>query len=211
MAGRGRGRGGASFNIGILGFNRGDALPQPIHQPPPLFPPLELKAVPLLQGEEYDYMLALKQEFRGTIRESPFYLKVTEKKKDIHRYSDKYQNSGNDGNSCFQPGLIDWDRLPPELKTLKKKLKKVRFTPKPNVPTKAEAAEVLKTLESLEKKDVNPDENETEENEGEENELEEYYEEEEEEEDNDYNLNYFDNGEDYGDDDDDDVDEGPTY
>ncbi|GAB1609090.1 DNA-directed RNA polymerase III subunit RPC7-like [Argonauta hians] len=208
MAGRGRGRGVASFNISVLGFNRGDALPQPIHQPPPLYPPLEFKAVPLLQGEEYDYMLALKQEFRGTIRESPFFLKVTEKKKDIHRYSDKYQFGSNDGNSSFTP---DWDRLPSELKTVKKKVKKVRFTPKPNVPSKAEAAEVLKTLETLEKKDVNSEEAEAEENEGEENELEEYYEEEDEEEDNDYNLNYFDNGEDYGDDDDDDADEGPTY
>lgn len=205
MAGRGRGGRGLSFNIDALGFGRGDALPQAINQPPPLFPPLELKAVPLLQGEEYEYMLALKQEFRGTIHESPFYLKITEKKKDIHRYSDKYQSS-LDNNNLWEP---DWDSLPNELKWNRKKLKKVRFTPRPNRPSKAEAAEVLETLETLEKKDNQTEENEEEE-EKEAEEEEEVFEE-EDEEDNDYNLNYFDNGEDYGDDDDDDMDEGPIY
>jgi hypothetical protein len=39
MAGRGRGRGRTvSFNVEALGINRGDALPGPILQPPPLFP-----------------------------------------------------------------------------------------------------------------------------------------------------------------------------
>ena len=38
MAGRGRGGRGLSFNIDALGFGRGDALPQAINQPPPLFP-----------------------------------------------------------------------------------------------------------------------------------------------------------------------------
>lgn len=44
--------------------------------------------------------------------------------------------------------LPDWDSLPNELKWNRKKLKKVRFTPRPNLPSKAEAAEVLKTLEA---------------------------------------------------------------
>ncbi len=40
MAGRGaRGRGkGISFNIENLGFGRGEALPGPILEPPPIFP-----------------------------------------------------------------------------------------------------------------------------------------------------------------------------
>lgn len=39
MAGRGRGRGkNVSFNVEALGFGRGEALPGPISQPPPLFP-----------------------------------------------------------------------------------------------------------------------------------------------------------------------------
>lgn len=41
MAGRGRGRGkgrGLSFDVGMIGFGRGEALPTAILQPPPLFP-----------------------------------------------------------------------------------------------------------------------------------------------------------------------------
>ena len=38
--GRGRGRGGGSmtFDIGSLGFGRGEGMPAAILQPPPLFP-----------------------------------------------------------------------------------------------------------------------------------------------------------------------------
>lgn len=43
MAGRGRGRGkNVSFNVEALGFGRGEALPGPISQPPPLFPVLKI-------------------------------------------------------------------------------------------------------------------------------------------------------------------------
>lgn len=41
MAGRGRGRGGGrglSFDVGMIGFGRGEALPAAIQQPPPLYP-----------------------------------------------------------------------------------------------------------------------------------------------------------------------------
>ena len=41
MAGRGRGRGrgrGLSFDVGMIGFGRGEALPAAIQQPPPLYP-----------------------------------------------------------------------------------------------------------------------------------------------------------------------------
>lgn len=41
MAGRGRGRGrgrGLSFDVGMIGFGRGEALPAAILQPPPLYP-----------------------------------------------------------------------------------------------------------------------------------------------------------------------------
>ena len=39
MAGRGRGRGKTvSFDIQVLGFGRGEALPAASLQPPPLFP-----------------------------------------------------------------------------------------------------------------------------------------------------------------------------
>ena len=50
-----------------------------------------------------------------------------------------------------------------------------------------------------------------EEKEGEEGAMEEFYDEEIEEEDTDYNVTYFDNGEDYGGDEEDALEEGPYY
>lgn len=52
MAGRGRGRGRGrgsqmSFDYNQLGFGGGENLPGPVLQPPPTFPPLEHKPVPL--------------------------------------------------------------------------------------------------------------------------------------------------------------------
>ena len=66
--------------------------------------PLEFKPVPLLAGEEFDYLLALKQEYRAAMKESPYYIKTPEKKKDIERYSDKYQLSCQDNSSAWKPG-----------------------------------------------------------------------------------------------------------
>ncbi|KAL5004539.1 hypothetical protein ScPMuIL_017995 [Solemya velum] len=220
MASRGRGRGrSVSFNVEALGFSRGETLPAPSLQPPPLYPPQNFKPIALLQGEDYEYMLALKQEFRGTIRKSPFYLLPPEKKRDIERYSDKYQ-LGNDALKEWEP---DWSRLPNELKMKQKKSRKIAAVVQPNIHvkrSKKEEVEIATALEILEKKENNDsvkEETETvkesedkEEKDDEEDEIEEDYEDEELEEETDYILNYFDNGEGYGDDDDD-VDEGPVY
>lgn len=56
MSGRGRGRGGRggvnkSFNkeqLSALGVGGGELTPGPVTQPPPLYPPLERKPVPLV-------------------------------------------------------------------------------------------------------------------------------------------------------------------
>ncbi len=69
------------------------------------FQPLEFKPLPLATGDEYEYLLALKQEFRGTMKESAFYMKPQEKKKDIGRYSDKYQLGQHENNSTWEPGM----------------------------------------------------------------------------------------------------------
>lgn len=61
------------------------------------------KPVPLQKGEDYDYLLALKQDFRTTIRRSPFYLTLVEKKQDIERYSDKYQLGQQDVQGNWTP------------------------------------------------------------------------------------------------------------
>ncbi|ESO88118.1 hypothetical protein LOTGIDRAFT_89428, partial [Lottia gigantea] len=114
MAGRGRGGGKTwSFNVEMLGFGRGESLPPPVQQPRPLFPTQLYKPASLVQNEDYDYMLALKQEFRGAARKSPYYLSISEKKKDVERYSDKYQAAHQDSERKWQP---DWRRFPAELK-----------------------------------------------------------------------------------------------
>ncbi|XP_070542335.1 DNA-directed RNA polymerase III subunit RPC7-like [Ptychodera flava] len=226
MAGRGRGRGRGALAVAAetLGIGRGD-LPPPTLEPPPVFPPLEFKPVLLLAGEEYDYMLALKQEYRGTIRDSPYFIKPQNRKKDIERYSDKYQTNGNqDSVIGFRP---DWRRLPQELK-IRSQRTKLRASIRPNLSTidakksKSLSDDVIKkTLESLEQQETLKDtkgetvrEEEQEEQEGEEGEEaeeEEFYDEEDLEEGTDYNVTYFDNGEDYGLDEDDNLDDGPIY
>lgn len=218
MAGRGRGRGkNVSFNVEALGFGRGEALPGPISQPPPLFPTADFKPVPFQQSEEYDYMLALKQEFLGNMRKSPFFFQASHKRKDIERYSDKYQAAA-EVNGKWKP---DWRRLPAELKPRVRRKTKSSIKPSVKVKSKVKLSveDVSKTLEELEKKEVDQgDEEEEEEEEGgkkkEEGEVEEeedeIYDEEDIEEETDYILSYFDNGEEYGNDDDD-ADEGPVY
>ncbi|XP_074651082.1 DNA-directed RNA polymerase III subunit RPC7-like [Tubulanus polymorphus] len=214
--GRGRGRSSLSFNIESLGFGRGEALPVTTLQPPPLYPPTEFKPVPLTESEENAYLLALKQEFRGGIRESPFFIKPLEKKKDIIRYTDKYQQN-SDNTINWKP---DWRFFPPELKIQTRKAAKIKATFKPKIPQRNLAVDesLVKTLEELEQKEVEgaDEEEETEKAKEEENEDEvedeEYFEEDDLEEETDYNLNYFDNGENYGmDDEDDGLDEGAIY
>ena len=60
--------------------------------------------MPLCTGDEYAYMLALKQEYRGTMRESPYYMKPPDRKKDIARYSDKYALGQHDNHTNWEPG-----------------------------------------------------------------------------------------------------------
>ena len=53
--------------------------------------PLQFKPLPLKIGEEWDYLLAVKQEFIAHMQESPYYLIPVEQRKDVERYTDKYQ------------------------------------------------------------------------------------------------------------------------
>jgi len=224
MAGRGRARGrGLSFSVESLGFGRGETLPGSILQPPPLFPALDFKPLPLSSGEEYDYLLALKQEFRVGMKESPYYIKPSERKKDIERYSDKY-TAGHENGDAWKP---DWSLLPEELKEtrpvrrkrkihtagVKPSISSVSRRVQPSEPT--EGGNITETLEKLEKQEGQQEEDPSTEKkkEGEEEEEEgedegDYYEDDAEEE-TDYNINYFDNGEDN--DEDDDLEEGPVY
>lgn len=122
--GRGRGRGQLTFNVEAVGIGKGDALPPPTLQPSPLFPPLEFRPVPLPSGEEGEYVLALKQELRGAMRQLPYFIRPAVPKRDVERYSDKYQMSGPIDNAIdWNP---DWRRLPRELKIRVRKLQKER-------------------------------------------------------------------------------------
>uniref|UniRef100_A0A670JRJ8 DNA-directed RNA polymerase III subunit RPC7 n=1 Tax=Podarcis muralis TaxID=64176 RepID=A0A670JRJ8_PODMU len=79
--GRGRGRGGhMTFNVEAVGIGKGEALPPPTLQPSPLFP-VKYKPVPLQTGEEVEYMLALKQELRGAMKNLPYFIKPSAPKK----------------------------------------------------------------------------------------------------------------------------------
>ncbi|XP_072530797.1 RNA polymerase III subunit GL a isoform X2 [Salminus brasiliensis] len=219
MAGRGRGRSLFTFNVDSLGFGRGEALPTSAHAPSPLYPPMQFRPVPLHTGEEVDYMLALKQELRASSKNLPFHIRPARAKRDVDRYSDKYQTGEPKNNSIeWSP---DWSRLPKELciKVQKPRKGKARPLVKPKIKSAAGKADMIQKLETLEKKEEeNHSEEEQDEEkkkkkageeEGEEEELEEYDEEEFEEE-TDYIMSYFDNGEDFGGDSDDNMDEA-TY
>ncbi|XP_032702563.1 DNA-directed RNA polymerase III subunit RPC7 isoform X5 [Lontra canadensis] len=204
MAGnKGRGRAAYTFNIEAVGFSRGEKLPDVVLKPPPLFPDTDYKPVPLKAGEGEDYMLALKQELRETMKRMPYYIETPEEKQ-------------------------DWRRLPREMMPRKKckkagpKSEKAKDTSKGVSLTNT--ADVLKKIEELEKRgDGEKSDEENEEKEGgkekskegdEEDDddaaEQEEYDEEEQEEENDYINSYFEDGDDFGADSDDNMDEA-TY
>ncbi|XP_032232472.2 DNA-directed RNA polymerase III subunit RPC7-like [Nematostella vectensis] len=217
--GRGRGKGrGFTFDVGALGFGRGEALPTAIVQPPPLFPPQEKKPLPLRSSTADDYLLALKQEFRGCMRESAYFLKPDIADKDIERYSDRYREKPPDEPTIdWEP---DWRYFPSELKIrVRKRRLHVNRGILPNVSSRRKSDDVSAKLEQLEEL-VNKEDNTTQGATGEdaagnsdddEEEEEEEYDEEEQEEENDYLVSHFDDDDDVGYGDDDDNDEGPTY
>ncbi|XP_065606204.1 DNA-directed RNA polymerase III subunit RPC7 isoform X2 [Cyrtonyx montezumae] len=214
MAGSGRGRGRASFtfNIEAIGFSKGAVLPDVVCKPPPLFPSSDSKPVPLKTGEDEDYMLALKQEFRRAMNKMPYFLAVEEDHKAIERYSKKYMD-GETEHAAWTP---DWRRLPREMKPRKKMIKGAKTKKAKNSEPKSNL-DVLKKIEELENKDdeeKSDDEKErTKGKEGEDDEEAEEpeeYDEEEHEEENDYISSYFEDGDDFGAGSDDNMDEA-TY
>ncbi|XP_076751448.1 RNA polymerase III subunit G [Xylocopa sonorina] len=216
MAGRGRGRGKPSMSISTeqLGFAKGEALPPPVLQPPPKYPPLEYKPLPLNITTEMCYLLELKREYAEYMRESPNNVLPVVIKKDIDRYSDRYQDMITDKSSYDT--RYDWSRMPAELKPQPRKRKGPKIE---KVEKKQKNVDVETKLQELEKKESSQ-QSDVEEEEKEEEETEEkddeHAEEEEEEVDEemdegtDYVNNYFDNGEGY-EDEDDNLDDGPIY
>lgn len=217
MAGRGRGRGGGNLSLThdqlqALGIGRGDNT-APTLAPPPLFPKLERKPLPLTCDAATDYMLIVKDQFIEYLHESPAYVKPKSKTDGVERYSDKYKVALD----ASQGKKLDyvWANMPAELKP---HVSSVRAARKRKLNDATEIAKRLQTLEkeeSLEESggtiETNAEEVAKKNDEDDDEELEEEQEQEYEIDDGtDYANNYFDNGEDY-DEEDDNLDDGPVY
>ncbi|KAK6467009.1 DNA-directed RNA polymerase III subunit RPC7-like [Huso huso] len=208
--GRGRGRGQVTFNMEAVGIGKGDVLPPPTLQPTPLFPvrPQRVNHCPVSLGTSQCRCRSL----RGAMRSLPYFVKPAAPKKDVERYSDKYQSSEPTDNTIeWNP---DWRRLPREMRIrVRKPLKENANCPLTRISLLLSLfLSFLGWTQTLEKKEeeVSSEEEEEEKKkkqEEEEQENEEEYDEEEFEEETDYIMSYFDNGEEFGGDSDDNMDE----
>ena len=250
--GRGRGRGKLfGGNLDLIGLSPGQPAPPPILQPPQDFPPLDRKPLELRAStEEDEYLLTVKQDLRQQMQQGHFFLKAGSMKREVERYSDRYQSvklSEVDDQLGWE---ADWNYFPNELRIVKHKKRKSssKFSPvivakkrtsrKRTATDKQDGGEDLSVPKAKRKKHVSfancTGEEVTVETEKKLNELEklessvadgaageeeeivtedENYDEEIEEEGTDYNLTYFDNGEDFlgGEDDVLEDNEGPYY
>ncbi|KAK2837426.1 hypothetical protein Q5P01_014638 [Channa striata] len=216
MAGRGRGVAAFTFNIEALGIGRG-SMPEARVGPSPLFPITDYKPVPLKAGEDEDYMLALKQEMRGTMQRLPCNIKPRSNKADVEKYTERYMKQNQMEDEEWTP---DWNLVPKELMPQKKKIRaKTAGLKKKTVKTSSKTKEeMLSKLDELAKQDdgnAEKSDEETEKKTGKEDEEEEIeedeYDEEDIEEENDYIESYFDNGEDFAAGSDDNMDGEATY
>ncbi|XP_060927555.1 DNA-directed RNA polymerase III subunit RPC7 [Limanda limanda] len=217
MAGRGRGVAAFSFNLEALGIGRG-SMPEARVGPKPLFPNTDFKPVPLKVGEDEDYMLALKQEMRGTMQRLPHNIKPLCNKAEVERYTERYLKKSKVVDEEWIP---DWNLFPKELMPQKKKPRAKAVAKKTTKVSSKDSADIMTKLDELAKKDdgnaeksdeENEKDKEKKKNEDEEEEIEaEEYDEEDVEEENDYIDNYFDNGEDFAAASDDNMDTEATY
>ncbi|XP_019949370.1 DNA-directed RNA polymerase III subunit RPC7 [Paralichthys olivaceus] len=213
MAGKGRGVAAFTFNIEALGIGRG-SMPDARVGPSPLFPSTDFKPVPLKAGEEENYMLALKQEMRGTMQRLPHNIKPQSNKAEVERYTERYLKHSQVLNEEWTP---DWNLFPKELMPQKKKPRVKAGTKKTTKVSRKDSEDILNKLDELAKKDDgNPEKSDDEKEKKKENEEEEEiegeeYDEEDVEEENDYIDNYFDNGEDFAAGSDDNMDGEATY
>ncbi|KAJ8925497.1 hypothetical protein NQ315_009335 [Exocentrus adspersus] len=209
MSGRGRGgrgRGGSakSFNkeqLTALGVGAKELLPGPVTQPPPLYPLLNRKPVPLNQSLEMDYLLILRQDFIDHIQLSGSYIKLPQNKMKPEQEIDKLV-----AQLPVAKEKYDWTLFPSELRPkMYAKRNKQKTAKEVNIEQR------LTVLEKLEEKsddaDVAVNNNEADE---EVEDVEEIDEDEEMDDGTDYANNYFDNGEAY-EDEDDNLEDGPIY
>lgn len=217
MAGRGRGRGGSGLSLTheqlqALGIARGENT-APTLVPPPLFPKLEAKPLPLVCDAATDYMLIVKDQFIEYLHESPAYVKVKSETDGVERYSDKYKLLALNSKQGKTLDCV-WVNMPGELRP---QASRIRPTRKRKLDDPMEIAKRLQTLENKESREESGAMETNEEDAAKKNDAddEELLEDEHEQEDEvddgtDYANNYFDNGEDF-DEEDDNLDDGPVY
>ncbi|CAH0398691.1 unnamed protein product [Chilo suppressalis] len=220
MAGRGRGRGaGLSLThdqLQALGIARGETAPAAL-APPPLFPKLETKPLPLVSDAATDYMLIVKDQFIEYLHDSPAYVKPKVLTDDVERYSDKYKLLALDAKQGKVLNYV-WANMPAELRP---QAGRIRTTRKRKLDDPYEIAKRLQTLEKKESQEEseetlqnNESENANAKPKGEVHDDEDIEDEEEQDEEiddgTDYANNFFDNGEEY-DEEDDNLDDGPVY
>ena len=204
--GRGRGKAKSKSSINVisenLGIGRGDIVSLTAQiQPQETFPPLLRKPQPLRESTQHNYLIALKQEFRNYMRDSPYHIQPETERSKIERYSDRFKQYNTHKELEWVP---NWNMFPVELRMRTSKLAN-----KPDIKPRMighrqdhSDATLLKRLDKLQKS-----ENLNIEDDGESDDEFTLEEDDDVEEDLDYVQNYYDD--DYNAFDDD-ADEGPT-
>ncbi|XP_064475080.1 DNA-directed RNA polymerase III subunit RPC7-like isoform X2 [Ornithodoros turicata] len=226
MAARGRGRGRGkplSFNTEQLGFNKGDALPPPVAEPPPAYPTMQSLPAPLVKTQASLYIASCLGKQRRKFQESAFYILAKPSEPDIKRFSDKY-NARKAADFTFDAAFLP-EQLQPAKRTRARRKRKDNNATSAGASTKKwkedDIEQKLRALEETEGKAENEESTVEDdrlrkkikqEQDSEDQEVEEEVEDEEElEEETDYVAGYFDNGESYLDEEDDNLDDGPVY
>ncbi|XP_065092558.1 DNA-directed RNA polymerase III subunit RPC7 [Ochlerotatus camptorhynchus] len=222
MAGRGRGKSTGSLTqeqLQSMGVTRNEMQTVSSAAPPPLYPILQSKPVPLEANADRDYKILWKEDFISFLRESPYYTMVKSCKGPVQRYSDKVINVIENDPKRKQDGDFIWSMMPAELKPTFKRTKVSSGTAngRSKGAKKAKVVDIDAKLSELEKKesfqddtDVKKEKHNDSDEEKDDDEQEEEMADEEMDDENDYGNNYFDNGEGYNEEDDN-LDDGPVY
>uniref|UniRef100_A0A182WEW6 DNA-directed RNA polymerase III subunit n=1 Tax=Anopheles minimus TaxID=112268 RepID=A0A182WEW6_9DIPT len=218
MAGRGRGKTSGTLTqeqLQSLGVTSKEIQAVTSAAPPPLYPPLLSKPVPLESNADRSYKILWKEDFISYLRESTYYTTKKSSKITVQRYCDKVINVIENDPKTKREGDFLWKLMPAELKPSFKRVKVASGSTKEKRMRSADDIDAkLKALEQKESSgdtaDVVKKEKSDSEDEKDGEDQEEEVIDEEMDDDNDYGNNYFDNGEAYNDEDDN-LDDGPVY
>ncbi|XP_058118774.1 DNA-directed RNA polymerase III subunit RPC7-like [Anopheles ziemanni] len=219
MAGRGRGKAVGTLTqeqLQSLGVTSKEIQAVTSAAPPPLYPPLQSKPVPLECNADRSYKILWKEDFISYLRESSYYTTKKCSKLSIQRYSDKVINVIENDPKVKRDGEFMWKTMPAELKPSFKRVKHTNNT-QGKVKISRTVEDIDARLNALERKETSGErmemvkkEKSDSEDEKDREDLEEEVPNDEMDDDNDYGNNYFDNGEAYNDEDDN-LDDGPVY